>query len=225
MTMSIFLSVSAYATNQFLDAPDNKPVSAKFRGTEWSDDTSNEEIPLTARVITTRIAKMSWGAIFKIEFVALKSRAKKCRKIPSDYFIVTDERIVLLKEENNDAAMKKISATDKEPTFEEGDVRGISSGKLDHEDAPWTTTIEVKGDECTYLASHNSGHFAKIIWKKGVGLIEYAMGYGAMADYSAQVPPRDRWAIIAYIRALQLSQHAALADVPTERRRDLKAHE
>jgi len=46
MTMSIFLSVSAYARNQFLDAPDDKPVSAKFRGTEWNDDTSNEEIPL-----------------------------------------------------------------------------------------------------------------------------------------------------------------------------------
>ena len=71
---------------------------------------------------------------------------------------------------------------DKTPMSEEADVRGIANGKLDHEDAPWTTTIEVKGDECTYLASHNSGHFAKIIWKKGVGLIEYAMGYGAMAD-------------------------------------------
>ena len=174
MTMSIFLSVSAYATNQFLDAPDNKPVSAKFRGTEWNDDTSNEEIPLTARVITTRLAKMPWGAIFKIEFTDLKSRARKRRKIPPDYFIVTDE--------NNDAAVENISAMDKAPTFEEGDVRGISSGKLDHEDAPWTTTIEVKGDECTYLASHNSGHFSKIVWKKGVGLIEYAMGYGAMAD-------------------------------------------
>jgi hypothetical protein len=133
-------------------------------------------------VITTRLAKMPWGAIFKIEFTGLKSRAKKRRKIPPDYFIVTDERIVLLNEENNDAAMEKISAMDKAPTFEEGDVRGISSGKLDHEDAPWTTTIEVKGDECTYLASHNSGHFSKIVWKKGVGLIEYAMGYGAMAD-------------------------------------------
>jgi hypothetical protein len=182
MTIAVFLSVSAYGANPFLDAPDNKPVSAKFRGTEWSDDTSNEEIPLTARVITTRLAKMSWSAIFKIEFTDLKSRAKKRRKIPPDYFIVTDERIVLLNEENNDAAVEKISAMDKAPTFEEGDVRGISNGKLDHEDAPWTTTIEVKGDECTYLASHNSGHFSKIVWKKGVGLIEYAMGYGAMAD-------------------------------------------
>ena len=180
--MSLLLPVFAYAGNPFLDARDDKPVSAKFRGTEWSDDTSNEEIPLTARVITTRLAKMPWGAIFKIEFTDLKSRAKKPRKIPPDYFIVTDERIVLLNEENNDAAVENISAMDKAPTFEEGDVRGISSGKLDHEDAPWTTTIEVKGDECTYLASHNSGHFAKIIWKKGVGLIEYAMGYGAMAD-------------------------------------------
>jgi len=182
MTMAILLSVSIYAANPFLDATDDKPVSAKFRGTEWSDDTSNEEIPLTARVITTRLAKMPWGAIFKIEFSDLKSRASKKREIPPDYFIVTDDRIFLLNEENNDAAVKKISAMDKAPTFEEGDVRGIISGKLNHEEGPWTTTIEVKGDKCTYLTSHNSGHFAKIIWKKGVGLIEYAMGYGAMAD-------------------------------------------
>jgi hypothetical protein len=38
-------------------------------------------------------------------------------------------------------------------------------------------------------------------------------GYGAMADYAAQVAPRDRWAIIAYIRALQLSQHAREFDL------------
>ena len=182
MTMAILLSASVYAANPFLDAQDDKPVSAKFRGTEWSDDTSNEEIPLTARVITTRLAKTPWGAIFKIEFTDLKSRAEKKREIPSDYFIVTDDRIVLLNEENNDAAVKKISAMDKAPAFEEGDVRGINSGKLNHEEGPWTTTIEVKGQACTYLTSHNSGHFGKIVWKKGVGLIEYSMGYGAMAD-------------------------------------------
>jgi mono/diheme cytochrome c family protein len=39
-------------------------------------------------------------------------------------------------------------------------------------------------------------------------------GYGAMPDYSAQITPVDRWAIAAYIRALQLSQNATLADVP-----------
>ncbi|HLJ79063.1 MAG TPA: cytochrome c [Acidobacteriaceae bacterium] len=39
-------------------------------------------------------------------------------------------------------------------------------------------------------------------------------GYGAMPDYKAQVTPEDRWAIAAYIRALQLSQAATAADVP-----------
>ncbi|MGC2299220.1 MAG: cytochrome c [Acidobacteriaceae bacterium] len=39
-------------------------------------------------------------------------------------------------------------------------------------------------------------------------------GYGAMPDYKAQVAPEDRWAIAAYIRALQLSQDAKSADVP-----------
>jgi len=46
-------------------------------------------------------------------------------------------------------------------------------------------------------------------------------GFGVMPDYSAQVPPGDRWAIVAYIRALQLSQHATLADVPPEARQRL----
>ncbi len=39
-------------------------------------------------------------------------------------------------------------------------------------------------------------------------------GFGMMQDYSAQIPPADRWAIVAYIRALQLSQNATAADVP-----------
>jgi mono/diheme cytochrome c family protein len=47
-------------------------------------------------------------------------------------------------------------------------------------------------------------------------------GYGAMADYAAQVSPRDRWAIIAYIRALQLSQYARLEELPEEERQDAR---
>jgi hypothetical protein len=39
-------------------------------------------------------------------------------------------------------------------------------------------------------------------------------GFGAMADYRQQVDARDRWAIAAYIRALQLSEHATINDVP-----------
>ena len=39
-------------------------------------------------------------------------------------------------------------------------------------------------------------------------------GFGSMPDYASQIQPRDRWAIVAYIRALQLSQAATAADVP-----------
>lgn len=48
-------------------------------------------------------------------------------------------------------------------------------------------------------------------------------GSGAMADYATQIPPQDRWAITAYIRALQLSQHATLTDVPAEVRQRLES--
>jgi hypothetical protein len=55
------------------------------------------------------------------------------------------------------------------------------------------------------------GHFFDVMTK----------GFGAMSDYAAQVPPRDRWAIVAYIRALQLSQHATPADAPPAERKRL----
>lgn len=46
-------------------------------------------------------------------------------------------------------------------------------------------------------------------------------GFGAMQGYSAQVPPRDRWAIVAYVRALQLSRNAPVSDLPAELRQKL----
>jgi len=52
------------------------------------------------------------------------------------------------------------------------------------------------------------GHFFDVITN----------GFGAMPDYAAQVRVEDRWAIIAYLRALQLSEHATLADVPPAQR-------
>jgi hypothetical protein len=43
-------------------------------------------------------------------------------------------------------------------------------------------------------------------------------GFGAMPDYGWQIPAADRWAIIAFVRALQLSAHATLEDVPAAER-------
>lgn len=182
MTMSILLAGPAWAANPFLDAKDDKPVSANFRGTEWNDENIDGEIPLTARVVTTRIAQTTWGAIFKIEFVDLKSRASEKREIRPDYFIVTSDRIILLNEENNDEAAKKISAMDKPPAFEENYVYGITTGRFKHQEGLWETKISVKGDLCVFDSVHPSGHFTRIVWKKGVGLVQYDMGYGAAKD-------------------------------------------
>jgi mono/diheme cytochrome c family protein len=46
-------------------------------------------------------------------------------------------------------------------------------------------------------------------------------GFGAMPDYASQIPPRDRWAIIAYIRALQLSQNVPATRLSAEDRASL----
>jgi hypothetical protein len=43
-------------------------------------------------------------------------------------------------------------------------------------------------------------------------------GYGSMPEYKQQIPPRDRWAIAAYIRVLQLSQHFPMKELPDDLR-------
>ena len=50
-------------------------------------------------------------------------------------------------------------------------------------------------------------------------------GYGAMGDYGDQIPASDRWAIVAYVRALQLSRNATLDDVPADARTQLGARQ
>ena len=47
-------------------------------------------------------------------------------------------------------------------------------------------------------------------------------GFGAMPDYATQISAADRWAIIAYVRALQLSEHATIVDVPAAERDRLR---
>ena len=56
-----------------------------------------------------------------------------------------------------------------------------------------------------------NGHFFDVITN----------GFGAMPDYAAQITPADRWAIVSYIRALQLSQQASINDVPADARGQL----
>jgi hypothetical protein len=43
-------------------------------------------------------------------------------------------------------------------------------------------------------------------------------GFGVMPSYADQIPVRDRWAIVSYIRALQLSQNAGIAELPADQR-------
>lgn len=50
-------------------------------------------------------------------------------------------------------------------------------------------------------------------------------GFGGMPDYATQIPVRDRWLIVAYVRTLQLSQHASVDDVPADQRGALDAAE
>jgi mono/diheme cytochrome c family protein len=63
------------------------------------------------------------------------------------------------------------------------------------------------------LRAADDQHFYDVISK----------GYGAMYAFADRIRPQDRWAIVAYLRALQLSQHANVADLPADARDRLMA--
>jgi mono/diheme cytochrome c family protein len=46
-------------------------------------------------------------------------------------------------------------------------------------------------------------------------------GYGSMPSYAGQITPRDRWAIVAYVRALQLSQHFPTDQLTPEMKKEM----
>jgi mono/diheme cytochrome c family protein len=63
------------------------------------------------------------------------------------------------------------------------------------------------------LVARPAGHYVDVMTN----------GFGAMPSYAAQVPPSDRWAIAAYIQALQLSQNVNIDDLPQERQTELRS--
>jgi mono/diheme cytochrome c family protein len=122
--------------------------------------------------------------------------------------------------------------------FYTGVVQGANGYREEKDLMPFPVTMEVlkRGQErfniyCTPCHSRVGNGLGAIVdrgYKPAANLHDqvrraqplshyfYVMthGYGAMPDYSAQLTPEDRWAVAAYIRALQLSQAATQADVP-----------
>ncbi len=122
--------------------------------------------------------------------------------------------------------------------FYTGVVQGADGYREEKNEVPFPVTLDVlkRGQErfniyCTPCHSRVGNGLGEIVqrgYKPAANLHDqvrlsqpishyyYVMthGYGAMPDYSAQLAPVDRWAVAAYIRALQLSQSAKVEDVP-----------
>ena len=122
--------------------------------------------------------------------------------------------------------------------FYTGVVEGANGYREEKDELPFPATLEVleRGHErfniyCTPCHSRVGNGLGEIVqrgYKPAANLNDqvrraqplshyfYVMthGYGAMPDYAVQLPPEDRWAVAAYIRALQLSQSAPESDVP-----------
>lgn len=127
---------------------------------------------------------------------------------------------------------------DEESYFYTGLVKGSNGTMEERDEMPFPVTMQVleRGQErfniyctpCHSRVGNGAGMIVQRGYKPAANLHDQVRvaqplshyfyvitnGYGAMPDYKAQVAPADRWAIAAYIRALQLSQNAKTSDVP-----------
>jgi hypothetical protein len=173
------LAATALAENPYLAHKNDAPVIRQFSGKEWGDDLEipegKESIPFRAQVTTQRVAAMPWGAIYKVSFEPSSKRA-----ITPYYFLATDGEILLLASEDMEREIGVIRAMRNQPKFEKSDVWGLTKGHLKWTEGPWTTEVTVRGDACRRAAFHDgSGHFGRVEWKRGIGLVEFSMGRGA----------------------------------------------
>jgi hypothetical protein len=59
-------------------------------------------------------------------------------------------------------------------------VVALTKGALKFKEGPWVTEVTIKGDVCSRRSWHDgAGHFSRMVWRKGAGLVEVAMGRGA----------------------------------------------
>ena len=181
--LSLFLTSIALAENPFLSAKSDEPVSAKFKGTEWNDEFGKEEYAWSAQVTTKRVATAKWGAFFKVTFDEIETKSPQKREMRPLYFFTTENEIVLFNEEKPEELIPKLAAEDQPPEFEPTDIYGLSKGTRSVAEGNTSgTKLAVKGDKSTYSWSHNSGHFTRVTWQRGVGLVEYGQGQGARKD-------------------------------------------
>lgn len=176
----------ALGANPYLHMPDDKQVVREFKGEEWDQDRLgiNEKgdgakrAPLSATVTTLRLETMSWGEIYRITFKVLPAASE--RNVGPYYLLVTDNEILELNSADMDREIRVIRGMKKQPRFDKADVAALTKGALKFKEGPWVTEIAIKGDTCRSDRWHDgSGHFGRMVWRKGEGLVEVAMGRGA----------------------------------------------
>ena len=180
---ALLFATSAWAANPFLNAADDQPVGANFTGTQWGDAIAQGERPLSARVVTTRLAQLPFGAVFKIDFIEVADQGAPPRRLAPWYFLATDGEIVAIKDENPGAVIASLKRLAKAPPRVAQDIYAVSRGSRTYRlDKLSIARLTANGARCIYKWTHNAGHFTTLVWQRGVGLIELAQGRGARAD-------------------------------------------
>lgn len=169
--------------------PDSPPVA--FTGVHWNDEWDGDS-PLSAEGSWVPLARFETGQFVRLN-LARQGKPEHPREFPELIFWVTPQGAIYLSGTEDVSKAPEVTPLDlilpeideaghftHPPTTSEETPVLASARGWRWTNAPWTTEVSTDdGTVVRYLSSHPGGHFTKMVWQRGVGLTEIAMGSGA----------------------------------------------
>lgn len=177
-----------------------------YKGTIWNDAMVMEgnkdldadgQLGVRATLNVTEVAKLIKGKVYKLQFSIYNAKNNSKEQDQRLYLWVTKDKIYDLSPVNisdykkftkngefsYEKYVKYLEEKGQLPSTEKNYVRfSRENMKFTDESGLWETEIKNKDNICTYLSSHNSGHYLQYTWEAGKGLTEYSSGIGAMRE-------------------------------------------
>lgn len=194
---------AAAADHPFLPLKE-EAAESDFTGEHWNDDWKEHQAPLAAHLSVRQLAEFPEGRVVEISLQTKGKPRHEQAFAPQQWLLTPDGSISRVDVGEQSAALEKWKASGHVPPPEPDDLlcppqdeSGYFTTVAESTEAdvvkvhvtaqqwqwarqPWTTRVTTDdGSTVEFLSEHPSGHFSKIVWRRGVGILELAQGSGA----------------------------------------------
>jgi len=190
----IQLSESDHESNYYFENIDNNRTYP-FTGLAWGEVLKNKNLikaPIKGNLELKFWGALTEGKVYDLKFITKSLTIAKSYREQELVIWVTKQFIYEFQPPENfdinkmlthgtfdKLALFKFLALNKISPSKDKTFILCSSKNTNYQDGPWETQIISNNVTCSYMSTHNSGHYREILWKKGKGLTQYSFGFGA----------------------------------------------